>query len=317
MVIVFLAVGACSTSPISSPKPNPHYKIGSPYEIDGRWYYPQEDPTYDQVGLASWYGSQFQGKPTANGEIFDKARLSAAHKTLPLPSLVEVHNLENGRSAILRVNDRGPFVDDRIIDLSQAAATMLGFENKGLAKVRVRYVEPAELAAVAPKPGKGKTQKAKRQFAGNRQFPPPNPSPVQQGVGGIEPQPAFVPGAGQPRPEFTRSQTGSAGHQAIGTTDISSSAPIGQTADSQLATSLGHIWLEIDGFFDLDVAEAAKASLADIGPARLESRSDPMGTVHTLFFGPYSDQITAQAWLAAVIDAGYARARLKETPRSH
>ncbi len=160
--LLFTFLAACATP---QPGSKPHFKIGKPYQVDGRWYYPKEDPNYDRRGLASWYGDAFQGGPTANGEVFDKRRLSAAHKTLPLPSIVRVDNLENGRSITVRVNDRGPFVDDRIIDLSEAAARALGFENKGLARVRVRYLRPAELMAKAPRPGdkKGRKRMARRE----------------------------------------------------------------------------------------------------------------------------------------------------------
>lgn len=114
-----------------------------PYQIRGRWYRPVEDPDYQEVGLASWYGDAFNGRPTATGEIFDMYGLSAAHKTLPLPGLVEVTNLSNGRSIVVRVNDRGPFVDGRIIDLSRGAADALDMRAAGVAEVRVRYIGPA------------------------------------------------------------------------------------------------------------------------------------------------------------------------------
>lgn len=118
---------------------------GEPYQVGGIWYVPREQPNYDEVGVASWYGEAFNLKPTANGETFDLAGLTAAHTTLPLPSLVEVTNLENGRKLTVRVNDRGPFYGGRIIDLSQAAARELGYEQKGTARVRVRYLGPAPL----------------------------------------------------------------------------------------------------------------------------------------------------------------------------
>lgn len=111
-----------------------------PYQIRGQWYRPVEDPDYDVTGLASWYGDQFNGRPTATGEIFDMHALTAAHKTLPLPGLVEVTNLANGRSVVLRVNDRGPFVDNRIIDLSRGAAQELDLLSRGVGQVRVRYL---------------------------------------------------------------------------------------------------------------------------------------------------------------------------------
>ncbi len=111
-----------------------------PYQIRGRWYRPTEQPNYDEVGQASWYGAQHHGRSTSTGERFDMNALTAAHKTLPLPSLVEVTNRANGRRVILRVNDRGPFVDSRIIDLSRAAAEELGLLSQGVGEVRVRYV---------------------------------------------------------------------------------------------------------------------------------------------------------------------------------
>ncbi len=111
-----------------------------PYQIRGRWYRPNEQPNYDETGLASWYGDQFHGRPTATGERFDMNALTAAHKTLPLPGLVEVTNLANGRRVVLRVNDRGPFVDGRIIDLSRAAADALDLRRAGVGEVRVRYL---------------------------------------------------------------------------------------------------------------------------------------------------------------------------------
>lgn len=117
-----------------------------PYQVGGRWYRPAEQPDYDEVGLASWYGAQHDGRPTATGEIFDMHAFTAAHKTLPLPGLVEVTNLENGRQAIVRINDRGPFAENRIIDLSRAAAEELGLLSRGVGRVRVRYVGQAPRA---------------------------------------------------------------------------------------------------------------------------------------------------------------------------
>ncbi len=116
------------------------YKIGQPYQINGQWYYPREDYSYDETGIASWYGADFHEQPTANGEIYNKNELTAAHKTLPLPSLARVTNLDNGKSIVVRVNDRGPFSGARIIDMSQRAAQLLGFESQGTAKVRVQVL---------------------------------------------------------------------------------------------------------------------------------------------------------------------------------
>jgi rare lipoprotein A len=118
------------------------YKVGEPYQIAGAWYYPAEDWNYSETGVASFYGGErsgtdFHGKLTANGELYDMNALTAAHTTLPMPSLVRVTNLDNGRSIVLRVNDRGPFARGRVIDVSRRAAQLLGFEGQGTARVRV------------------------------------------------------------------------------------------------------------------------------------------------------------------------------------
>ncbi len=121
--------------------PGGYRKVGRPYQIAGIWYHPKEDPAYDEVGMASWYGPNFHGRTTANGETYDQYAMTAAHPTLPMPSLVEVTNLANGMTVVLRINDRGPFAKGRIIDVSKAAAEKLGFKKQGVTRVRVRVVE--------------------------------------------------------------------------------------------------------------------------------------------------------------------------------
>jgi rare lipoprotein A len=120
-------------------------QLGKPYQIRGKWYYPKEDKHYSRTGTASWYGDAFHGRLTANGEVYNVADLTAAHPTMPLPSYARVTNMANGASVIVRVNDRGPYHDGRLIDLSQRAAQMLGYANVGTAKVKVDYVGRAPL----------------------------------------------------------------------------------------------------------------------------------------------------------------------------
>jgi len=114
-----------------------------PYKVQGRWYAPKQQPNYDMVGLASWYSYESHGHTTADGERLDARLLTAAHRTLPIPSYLEVTNLENGRRIQVRLNDRGPFVAGRILDVSRGAAEKLGFVLHGVTEVRVRYVGPA------------------------------------------------------------------------------------------------------------------------------------------------------------------------------
>jgi len=127
------------------PKGGGTFKLGAPYKVADRWYVPRENPYYDETGVASWYGADFHGRRTANGEVFDANALTAAHPTLPLPCYAEVTNLDNGKSVLVRVNDRGPYVNDRLIDMSYAAAKALGYTSQGRARVRVRYAGRAPL----------------------------------------------------------------------------------------------------------------------------------------------------------------------------
>ncbi len=138
--------------PVQLPAKAGVYKIGEPYQIDNVWYYPKEDPGYDETGLASWYGPAFYGRQTANGEIYTGNELTAAHKTLPMPVNVRVTNLENGRSIVVRVNDRGPFARGRIIDLSRHAAEQLDMIRAGVARVRVSYLGRSEIGGRVPPP---------------------------------------------------------------------------------------------------------------------------------------------------------------------
>ncbi len=149
-IISSLIIGSAFVAVSCTPKTNPHFKVGKPYTIEGQQYSPAINPKYAEIGMASWYGNGdgFHNKLTANGELFDKGDLTAAHKTLPLPSIVTVTNLENGNSLKLRVNDRGPFVKGRIIDVSEKAAKKLGFHSKGMAKVLVELDREGSLKAL-------------------------------------------------------------------------------------------------------------------------------------------------------------------------
>lgn len=279
---LFVVVAGCATPRPPSPLDggDPHYKVGSPYKVNGRWYYPKEEPHYEAVGTASWYGEEFHGRRTANGEVFDKERLSAAHTTMPLPSLAEVKNLENGRTVVVRVNDRGPFVGDRLIDLSRAAAEVLGFENKGLAKVRVRYLGRADVFAKA-EPG--------RQYAARMRGPEtasaatPKPQPRRARV--AEAAPASSPPAG--------------GDDAM--------AHLIETA---LAAPREEIWIAVGAFDDLNALESARVALPPSGETRIVSALGGDTIRYELQVGPEFDPETADARLAALREAGYLEARI-------
>ncbi|CAL1691782.1 Endolytic peptidoglycan transglycosylase RlpA [Brevundimonas subvibrioides] len=204
-----------------------------PYQIRGRWYRPEEQPGYDQVGMASWYGDQFNGRPTSTGERFDMHALTAAHKTLPLPGLVEVTNLANGRTVVLRVNDRGPFVDDRIIDLSRGAAEALDMLQRGVGEVRVRYL------GRAPRVGGGAVlqyAQARPERAVPVSAPPPPPSPS------VSPGRFWVEVAAYPAQPEARAAAGR----------------LGQTARVQAATDNSMFRVLLGPWPDANAAEQAR-----------------------------------------------------------
>src|SRR6202140_3808453 len=161
------------------PKGGGTYRVGKPYTVGGRVYVPEEDVNYREEGLASWYGDDFHGRLTANGEVFDMASLTAAHPTLPMPCYARVTNLSNGKSLIVRVNDRGPYHGNRLIDVSNKAAELLEFKGNGVARVRVEYV------ARAPLEGSDDRQLVATLRTG---VPAPSPSLVR-----VAPARSFVP----------------------------------------------------------------------------------------------------------------------------
>ena len=129
----------------SVPRGGGTYKVGAPYQIKGQWFTPKEEAGYDREGIASWYGADFHGRKTANGEVYDMNALTAAHPTLPIPSYAYVTNLNSGRTVLVRINDRGPYAHDRIIDMSRQSAKLLGYSDRGTTQVRVTYAGPAPL----------------------------------------------------------------------------------------------------------------------------------------------------------------------------
>lgn len=147
------------------------YKVGNPYKIGSRWYYPKEDYSYVEEGVASWYGEDFNGKMTANGEHYNMNTLTAAHRTLPLPSIVKVTNLQNGRSIVVRVNDRGPYVKDRIIDLSKHGAQLLGYMGQGTTRVRVEVMAKESKALKMAMLNEPEEQKEKAYAAAEKSVP--------------------------------------------------------------------------------------------------------------------------------------------------
>lgn len=278
--LLVLALAACSTTSSnrypgrSAEIPNPHKKIGNPYVIDGVRYVPREDIGYDAIGIASWYGPNFHGKLTANGEIFDMDRLTAAHKTLPLPSLVKVTNLENGRSVTVRLNDRGPFAGNRIIDLSRATAERLGTREKGLARVRVQYLGPASLDHAIVRVGDVENYAALE--------PPARPQVVAMAA----------PIAISAPPEARRDPVSSLVHRA------SWEEPIVITRESDpgpvsIPDIKASFYVQVGAYSSLRNAEAAIARLPEVVPVQQELIPFGDQALHQIRLGPYEYEFAA------------------------
>ncbi len=336
LMLLLFTLTACSTghygrSPANKPSASPHYKVGKPYRVKGKLYYPAEDPDYEAYGVASWYGRDFHGKLTANGERFDMNRLSAAHTTLPMPSLVEVTNINNGRRIVVRVNDRGPFADNRLIDLSREAARQLGFERKGLSRVRVRYVGPAPLLAKAPKisqrlvdrPSRtplSKTTRATTRFvlgeakrSAARAVAPilvsatPTPMPLTPTISVSMAPVSMAPVSASPvsKPPTSLIPTS--------TTQTSSSPATSSPPDNPTPkSSAGPLYLiRVAALSSLDNIEALKEQLKEIGQLRLARLETDSGAVlYRINMGPFASLETANKQLEAVRGAGYKDAGL-------
>lgn len=243
------------------------YKVGEPYQIEGAWYYPAEDDNYEEVGVASWYGRQFHGRQTANGETFDMYQVSAAHRTLPMPSMVEVTNLENGRTLTVRINDRGPFARGRVIDLSKRGAELLGFRTQGTTRVKVRILaddsRSEALQAQARAPGTVRQASA---------------APV-----------ATVQAESLPPPQ-----------------DSGSAEPLnGQPAKIASTNNAGRFYVQAGAFSNMANARKLRDHLASLGPpARVVQSSLGSQTLYKVRLGPAADESAAGWLLERVAEAG-------------
>jgi rare lipoprotein A len=273
------------------------YKIGEPYQVKGVWYYPKEDFGYDETGIASWYGPGFHAETTANGEIFDQNELTGAHKTLPMPSLVRVTNLDNGRSIIVRINDRGPFVPGRIIDLSRRGAQLLGFEGQGSAKVRVAILaEESRAVAAAARAGQAGVSVADIS-------PDGAPKPIAAPRASVQVEGAPMARQVAERAAFDPSQT------VAGATVDGRFLPAAVVANTPVRSN-GRLFVQAGAFTVYDNANRLRARLSNLGNARI----DPTMVGDTQYFrvrvGPLSNVEAADSILNQVIEAGSNGARV-------
>jgi rare lipoprotein A len=261
------------------PRGGGRYFVGKPYEVAGQWFTPREQPNYDKVGVASWYGEAFHKRKTSNGEYFDMNMLSAAHATLPIPSYAQVTNLENGKTIVVRINDRGPFVDTRIMDLSKRSADALGYRNKGMAKVRVRYIGPAplddqgsHLAMMNRKLGQGARFNT---LIAAAQMPTSQAARVQVAEAQVD-EPKLQQASYQPEAE----------------------------------TPSGDYIVQVASYDSLDQAEQARVALADIAPVQVYEVDTPAGLAYQVQLGPFQSKISAKQAMAGARQQGFAKVRL-------
>jgi rare lipoprotein A len=297
------------------PKGGGVYRIGQPYQVGGMWYTPREQPGYDQVGTASWYGELFHGRRTANGEIYDMDRLSAAHPTLPLPVYARVTNLNNGRTIVVRINDRGPYANDRIIDLSRRSAELLGFRNRGTATVRVKYLGRAPLSGDDSYERKYLASQSWVQFAAKGKSPDLSLSSLaEQGMLPAEnPENLAWPWkAAAPRVEASPVDLALVGWRATANT--------AEPAAAQTTGSIPHkanpsvpmtgLLIQAGSFKNEDNAARARQVLSGIGPVEVSQIVVGADTYFRVRVGPFAGPSEAQTALANVTAAGYQGAKM-------
>ena len=291
-----------------------YYKIGDPYEIDGVTYTPAEDWNYDETGIASWYGHDFHGKRTANGELYDMNQVTGAHKTLPMPSLVKVTNLDNGRQIVVRVNDRGPFSRGRVIDLSRRGAQLLGFEKIGTAKVRVQIMaRESEALAEAAKQGQLAVD-----IAGidpDQPPPPPNlPSYTRPGSTGAVVSPLPVPALQARPPDVAVLDEQSVIQRKMPTQPVKGEDIGGRFLPAPVATyekvRPTGIYIQAGAFSVAENAERLRTKLGqvtktDVSPTQIGGR-----TFYRVRIGPIATVDEADQILPRVVGAGAADAKI-------
>jgi rare lipoprotein A len=275
------------------------YKVGSPYQIDGVWYYPKLDYAYSETGIASWYGAKFHGKDTANGEIFDMNLISAAHRTLPMPSIVRVTNLSNGRSLKVRINDRGPYARGRIIDLSRRTAQLLGFEQAGTATVQISVLAP-ESRQLAASYGV--------MHATDNEPPPPVAAPRVAVTSAALPPPPGAKATPPPTNNHKIVAVDTAPNRNIRKTSL---VPmVDDTVTVVPIKDAPKIFVQAGAFTRYDNANRLRARLSVVGQAKIVQVRVVDRPFFQVRFGPLESVEEADRLLASVVVAGQRDARI-------
>ena len=270
---------------------NPVYKIGNPYQVGGVWYYPERDLAYDETGIGSWYGDEFAGRLTANGEIFDPDMVTAAHKTLPMPSVVRVTNLDNGKSLVVRINDRGPFVAGRIIDLSREAARLIGYRDQGIARVRVQVLAEQTLRL--------------EKLAKNGNF--------VEITGDVSAMPTV---AAVEQPEVSMTATSSSGKTVDSDVENDNVSALELLARSRVGEVITvapietQIWVQVGAFYAEANASNVLAKVEDVGAGQVSPVDVSGQTLHRVRICPLNSVEAADRALDGVIGLGFSGARI-------
>jgi rare lipoprotein A len=296
MVLIVVLLAACSSQLHRGDgqyrTARPMYKVGVPYQINGIWYYPTVDYNYDETGVASWYGERFDQKYTANGEVFDLNELTAAHRTLPMPSIVQVTNLSNGRALQLRVNDRGPFAHGRIIDVSRRASQLLGFATNGTAPVRVKIMKEESIQVA---------ELARRNGGDARVLVAEAPSVAKVAAAPMIMQPSAPPAA-------PISVVPS--HLVAAEWPPLPEPPLPEKVKVVPLASSARIFIQAGSFSMRDNAQRLQARIAALGSVQMMTASVKGIEMYRVRLGPLASVEEADQLLARVVDSGYPEARI-------
>ena len=277
------------------------YHVGKPYQVAGRWFTPRDEPGYDKSGLASWYGEAFNRRRTANGEYFDMDQMTAAHPTLPLPSYAKVTNLENGRQVIVRINDRGPYVGPRIMDMSKRAADALGYRMQGTTRVRVQYIGVAPINDTDGSHLLAMNQELVRGVPLNRMVAEADRDTSTS-------TPVNVAAAQTPTPRATPYRPVVADQQP------SYEQPSYEQADFQPAPAPaeegGVFFVQVGSFSDPANVQRLEEQLASVGRVQVSQLMGSTGTLYRVRVGPLETEDQANAVFTEVEQRGIPGARI-------
>jgi rare lipoprotein A len=321
LAVSLAACGSSGSKGSSAAQQRGTYKIGAPYKIDGVTYTPQEEFNHVETGVASWYGPGFHGKSTANGEAYDQSARTAAHRTLQMPSIVRVTNVDNGMSTVVRINDRGPFARSRVIDLSRTAAQELDIVRNGTAHVRIEQLQAESLAVKDVAIGGGgpaEQQAAVAQVSSGRSAPAqvpvqaPAQAPVQTAA--YVPPPAPAPVYAQPaptQPVWPTNQRSAAAEPAVAYTPAANPGPtVASLAGGTALQPSSGFYVQTGAFTTPENAERQRGAVSSYGASEISQASAGGRDVYRVRLGPYTTSDAAGIVADRLKRSGYGDARV-------